>query len=92
MQGDLIVEPQLLFPTTLSEAQKVLLKSAFFLPAKLDAVQVRLLIAGIQVDATQTVATTVVDGMQAKAVSTFTTAFTDELHGWSSGLPKDTSA
>lgn len=40
-QGDLLLETQLLFPSNLTLQQKLLLKGALFLPAKLDDVQVR---------------------------------------------------
>ena len=40
-QGNLIVEAELLFPSSLSEIQKMLLKAAFFLPAKLTATQIQ---------------------------------------------------
>lgn len=35
LQGDLIIETELLFPIFFSETQKMLLKAAFFLPSKL---------------------------------------------------------
>lgn len=35
LQGDLVVETELLFPASFSDPQKMLLKAAFFLPPRL---------------------------------------------------------
>lgn len=42
-KGDLVVEVELLFPMGLTETQKMLLKSAFFLPQQPDATQAKAL-------------------------------------------------
>jgi DnaJ family protein B protein 13 len=43
MQGDLVIEFELLFPTCLSQQQKMLLRAGLFLPAKPSQAQAKAL-------------------------------------------------
>ncbi|KAI8474951.1 MAG: radial spoke protein 16 [Monoraphidium minutum] len=96
-KGDLVLEFDLLFPSNLSQQQKMLLRGALLLPPKPDAAQARGRTGarrqGRGWRLCSASGTKAAPFEAAKALRTFEAAFRDSQHGWSTGvLPGDDDA